>query len=304
MDEVGELPPELQRRLLNALENKTFHRMGASENSPPRDCNVRLVAATHCDLKEMVSQKLFREDLYYRLHESELTVPRLRERGEDVVRLAERLLADLSRSRGDSSRQLTPAARRAIASYDWPGNVRQLIGTLNQACTLAQGLSIDVQDLGAAAGSLCSTTGPSTVLPPAPDYVVRSPPTAPQLCEADAPSQKQIETFLISFLRHWHNGAGESADALLAVLGHVGGGKPGKWLRYFRQGLLAGIGDAIEQNKLGDKERLELRDAILKEAGSETGRDAWAVAAARLLGAGAKAQPLVKKSKKVVGISL
>jgi len=300
LDEVGELPLEMQLRLLNTLENKTFHRMGASANARPKECDVRLIVATHCNLEEKVSLGQFRADLYYRLEGERFTIPALRERGDDLLRLAAQLLAELSRSTGPVPKHLTPAARKAIASFPWPGNVRELITVLRRASRAADSASVDVHHLALGGGSQGLTAGSTTVLPPAPGYALRATPIT-QPFETDAPNQKQIETFLVSFFKHWRTGAHESKDVLLTVLGQMGGGKPAKWLHYFRQGLLAGVGDSIEQNKLGDRERLDLRDAILSEAGDETGREAWAAAAARLLGAGARAAPLVKKAKEVAG---
>lgn len=301
LDEIGDLPLELQLRLLNAVENATFHRMGASANALPRQCDVRLITATHRDLKEGVRLGAFREDLYFRLGRR-IDVPALRERGEDVLRLADRLLSNLARSIGAPPKQLTIAARKAISSYHWPGNVRELITTLDHAIRMVPGNSIDAGDLGDAAAAPVPTAS-LTVLPPARNSEIRATPTTPRPGEADAPNQKQIERFLVSFFKAWRTGAYESEDVLLTVLGKIGGGKPAQWLHYLRQGLLAGVDDSLEQNRLGDQERSDLRKAILSQAGGETGRDAWAIAAARLLGAGTKAAPLVKKAKEIVGTS-
>jgi transcriptional regulator with PAS, ATPase and Fis domain len=128
LDEVGELPLELQPRLLRALENRRVQRVGGSQY---RSVDLRVVAATNRDLKALVADGRFREDLYFRLGMAVVAVPSLRERSEDIPLLVPRLLEDLGRP----GLQVSNAAYRLLQSHSWPGNVRELKNVL--ACALA-----------------------------------------------------------------------------------------------------------------------------------------------------------------------
>jgi DNA-binding NtrC family response regulator len=109
--------------------------------------NVRIVAATNRDLREMIAEKQFREDLYYRLSMVEIRLPRLAERKEDLPLLARYFIDQFAAEYGKTIRGLTPRAEIVLARYPWPGNVRELRSTLGNACMMADGDLIDVQDL-------------------------------------------------------------------------------------------------------------------------------------------------------------
>jgi transcriptional regulator with GAF, ATPase, and Fis domain len=130
LDEVGELPGDLQAKLLRVLQEGEFEAVG-SERTERVD--VRVIAATHQDLGAMVADGHFREDLLYRLNVFPMHVPPLRERGEDVVMLAERFAGTFSRSLGWSAAALGPADIRRLCSYGWPGNVRELQNVIERA---------------------------------------------------------------------------------------------------------------------------------------------------------------------------
>ena len=145
LDEIGELPLDLQAKLLRVLENGTFYRVG---QSTPTQVNVRIIAATNRDLSQAVKDGAYREDLYYRLRSLVFKLPPLRERGkEDLRLLVQRIIADLSPCDERKSVHLTQGAMETIQAYTWPGNVRELRQTLAQAVTLATGSSITEHDL-------------------------------------------------------------------------------------------------------------------------------------------------------------
>jgi len=155
MDEVGELRLSLQAKLTRAVEERAVRRLGESRE---REINVRLVAATHCDLEAMVREGTFREDLWYRLNVAVVRVPPLRERREDIELLAMHFLRERS-SLAATPRTIrfTEAALAALRRYDWPGNVRQLRAAVERASIETPTDRIDVQHL---APEVLSTTSP------------------------------------------------------------------------------------------------------------------------------------------------
>jgi NtrC-family two-component system response regulator AlgB len=133
LDEIGDIPPSLQAKLLRFLEEKEFERLGENRT---RHANVRMIAATNRDLTDQVRKQLFREDLLYRLNVIELHLPPLRERREDIVRLAERFLAFFAKAARRRAPELSPGAANALLAYDWPGNVRELRNTIERVVIL------------------------------------------------------------------------------------------------------------------------------------------------------------------------
>lgn len=140
LDEIAELPLESQAKLLRVLEEGQFERVGSST---PRTVNVRLVAATHADLRERVANGRFREDLLFRIRVIELEVPALRERDADVLHIADSLLARFALEYGSPARSFDPPTRLAMQTYLWPGNVRELRNVVERAVILASGPAID-----------------------------------------------------------------------------------------------------------------------------------------------------------------
>jgi DNA-binding NtrC family response regulator len=141
LDEVGELPLSVQPKLLRALEQREFHRIGDPHR--PIRVDVRVIAATNRGLSEMVHEGRFRRDLYYRLNVVTLTVPPLRERCDDIDGLIEHFLV----AAGYDGPALTEEARRCLHDYDWPGNVRELGNALEHAMIMAEGKAIEAHDL-------------------------------------------------------------------------------------------------------------------------------------------------------------
>ena len=145
LDEIGELPLELQVKLLHVLEAKEIRALGSEQT---RKINVRIIAATNRDLREMATAGKFREDLYFRISGFHLTVPPLRERREDIPALIRYLLARGSERFGVSGKlTIDPDAEEILLGYDWPGNVRELENVLQRATILAEDGRITVADL-------------------------------------------------------------------------------------------------------------------------------------------------------------
>ena len=153
LDEVGELPTDLQAKLLRAIQEKEIRPVGSTRHIP---INVRILAATNRDLEEGVSQGTFRRDLYYRLNVLSLRIPSLRERRQDIPILATHFLERQTRSSGNE-RTLSDDAMQAMLAYDWPGNVRELENCLERACAFTTGPMIHLGDLPAAISQLQGT---------------------------------------------------------------------------------------------------------------------------------------------------
>ena len=145
LDEIGEMPPNLQVKLLRALQEREIRRVGGNQ---PITLNVRVIAATNHDLAQSMQAGRFREDLYYRLNVVAIRLPPLRERREDIPLLAEHFLARAAEGRGRALR-LTPGASERILAYAWPGNVRELENAIQCATILATGEAITSDDLPA-----------------------------------------------------------------------------------------------------------------------------------------------------------
>ena len=133
LDEIGDLDPQVQPKLLKVLEEKRFRRLGEVRD---RQVDVQLVAASHQSLPQLVQEKKFRSDLYFRISTIPLRVPALRERVEDIPILARQLMAGLSNDLGRRGLRLSPEAERALTAYSWPGNVRELRNVLERAALL------------------------------------------------------------------------------------------------------------------------------------------------------------------------
>ncbi len=163
LDEVAEIPMELQAKLLRVLQERTFERVG---DARPVPLDARVIAATHRDLAQMVKQGTFREDLYYRLRVVEIHLPPLRERATDIPVLVEGLLAKITRDLAKEVRYVTPAALAKLGRHGWPGNVRELENTLTRAVVLAKSDVLDetLLPLGSTAAPVADT-GPEDTLP-------------------------------------------------------------------------------------------------------------------------------------------
>ena len=144
LDEIGELPLAMQSKLLRVLEEKRFVRVGGTQEI---EVNVRIIAATNKDLRAAVAEKTFRDDLYFRIAAVPITIPALRDRGDDVLLLADHFLERFKREFRKPSLTLTEDARSRLRAYTWPGNVRELQNTIERASILASGSEIDADAL-------------------------------------------------------------------------------------------------------------------------------------------------------------
>ena len=144
LDEIGDMPPELQTRLLRVLAEGEFYRVGG--HTPIR-VDVRVIAATHQDLQRAVAEGRFREDLYHRLNVIRIHIPPLRERREDIPRLARHFLAMAARELDVEPKTLSAAVEAHLARLDWPGNVRQLENVCRWLTVMASGQEVQLDDL-------------------------------------------------------------------------------------------------------------------------------------------------------------
>jgi len=144
LDEIGDLPPSIQAKLLRVLQEKVFERVGDLET---RKANVRIIAATNMNLEAAVKERRFRDDLFYRLNVVEIVVPPLRERLEDLLPLAESLLAFFATQNHRHILGFTEEARDAVRRHDWPGNVRELRNAVERAVLLCREERIGVEYL-------------------------------------------------------------------------------------------------------------------------------------------------------------
>jgi two-component system NtrC family response regulator len=145
LDEIGDMPLSLQAKLLRFLQDRVVERVGGRERIP---VDVRIVCATNQDLSKLISRSEFREDLFYRISEVTVNIPPLRERAGDAVVIAQVLMERRAREHGRSLRGFSPDALKAIQTYPWPGNIRELENRISGAVIMAEGKHITVEDLG------------------------------------------------------------------------------------------------------------------------------------------------------------
>jgi DNA-binding NtrC family response regulator len=144
LDEIGEMSISLQAKLLKVIEDGRFRRLGSVQE---RQINIQIITATNQDLEKLISEGLFRSDLYFRLKVLRLITPPLRERNGDALLLARHFLSDFSRRYRKSNLTFSPDAERSIVHHQWPGNVRELRNVVEQAVLLTDGPSIEPSDL-------------------------------------------------------------------------------------------------------------------------------------------------------------
>jgi DNA-binding NtrC family response regulator len=150
LDEIGELPLEAQARLLRVLQENEIRKVGSVQS---KKVDVRLVVATHRDLKQLVIDGDFREDLYYRINVMTLVIPPLRERGNDILELADTILERTCKRLKSPMLKFSPEATQTIASYSWPGNVRELENAIERAVVLAESEYIGAELLAIESGA-------------------------------------------------------------------------------------------------------------------------------------------------------
>ncbi len=193
LDEIGDMPLTMQAKLLRAIQEHTVTRLGSET---PIRVSVRLICATHEDLRQLVEAGRFREDLYYRINVISLRIPPLRERREDILWLAKRFAGQQSAKRpGGASYSFTPSAERALLSHPWPGNIRELKHCIERACILAGRSQLGPEAL------FGESSAPLSALPSSGDTL---------LAHLDACEKRYVEQALAA--HGWR--VGETADYL------------------------------------------------------------------------------------------
>ena len=144
LDEIGEMPPTMQVKLLRVLQDRNYRRVGGTEEEAS---NIRVIAATNRDLAKSVSEGKFREDLFYRLNVIPVKMPALRDRAEDIPLIAEHFLAKYNREMSKAIESFSPEAMAALCAYPWPGNVRELENTVERAVALESGRQVELAAL-------------------------------------------------------------------------------------------------------------------------------------------------------------
>ena len=144
LDEIGDVPPFIQVKLLRVLQEREFERLGSNKT---RHIDVRVIAATNRDLREALEQGAFREDLYYRLNVVPINIPPLRERKQDIPFLAEYFLRKLGPDSGSRVERIADAAMRKLVEYHWPGNVRELENVIERSLVMCTGREIEAGDI-------------------------------------------------------------------------------------------------------------------------------------------------------------
>ena len=158
LDEIGDLPPGTQVKLLRVLQERCLQRLGGRETIP---VDVRVLTATHRDLEAAIQQKLFREDLYYRLNVVVITLPALRNRKEDIPELVHYFLHKYGPELGSPNPSIHDPAMDLLQSHPWPGNVRELENVIRKALLLARGYTIHVDDVRAVLNQAANPAGPA-----------------------------------------------------------------------------------------------------------------------------------------------
>jgi transcriptional regulator with GAF, ATPase, and Fis domain len=144
LDEIGEMDLSLQVKILRVIQEKEFERVGGTKT---QKVDVRIVAATNRDLEKEVAKGTFREDLFYRLNVIPINLPPLRERGEDILILAEYFLEKFCAQKGRKNMSISPAAQELLLNYEWPGNVRELENFMERMTILCENTEIQPEDL-------------------------------------------------------------------------------------------------------------------------------------------------------------
>jgi transcriptional regulator with GAF, ATPase, and Fis domain len=160
LDEVGDLPIELQPKLLRVLQEGQLERLGSTRTV---DVDVRVIAATNRDLTEEVRQNRFRDDLYYRLNVFPITLPSLRERGEDIPLLAQHLANRFARAMPKPVRPIPDSVARALQQYDWPGNIRELENVIQRAIILSPDGVISINDISLSSAKPATASAGTTL---------------------------------------------------------------------------------------------------------------------------------------------
>ena len=162
LDEIGDMPLEIQAKLLRVLQEQEFERLGSTQT---QRVNVRVVAATNCDLKQMITDKQFRSDLYFRLNVFPITIPPLRDRREDIPDLVNAFVNRFSARMNRRIEEIPSETLQALVNYDWPGNIREMQNFVERSVILSEGpiLRAPVDTLAQPAANVVKHSGPITL---------------------------------------------------------------------------------------------------------------------------------------------
>jgi len=215
LDEIGDMPLALQAKLLRVLQEQTFERVGGNETI---QTDVRLIAATHRDLKTLSAEGKFRPDLYYRLGVFNIHLPPLRERGDDLRVLVQHYLRSYSREFGRAVREVSPEALQRLISYSWPGNIRELQSVLKQALLRASGPVLLPAFLPEPLGSTGRDEPDSSTreTPGIESWVVRRP-LGPEVRDLYADAHSQLDRLLLPRVMEYTRGSQHQAALLLGI---------------------------------------------------------------------------------------
>ena len=215
LDEIGDMPPSLQAKILRVMQEQAFERVGGNETIRT---DVRLIAATHCDLRALSLAGKFRPDLYYRLSVFTIHLPPLRERGDDLPLLVQHYLRRFSRELGREVRQVAPEAVTRLRDYGWPGNIRELQSVLKQALLRASGpvlLPAFLPDSLRAADAVALPAPPSAE-PGMEMFAVRQR-VEPDAREVYADAHRQLDRLLLARVLEQTRGNLQQAALLLGI---------------------------------------------------------------------------------------
>jgi two-component system, NtrC family, response regulator AtoC len=162
LDEIGDMPLATQAKLLHVVEHGEVMRLGALK---PKKVDVRLIAATHRNLAEMVDKQLFRADLFYRINGIAITIPALRMRRNEILMLAQQFLAQICARMAKPTPRLSPDAQNALLAHPWNGNLRELKNVMDRAALLVQGMEVSASALGLLAANQTPSTPPNAAVP-------------------------------------------------------------------------------------------------------------------------------------------
>jgi two-component system nitrogen regulation response regulator GlnG len=215
LDEVGDMPLALQAKILRLLQEQSFERVGGNETIRT---DVRIIAATHRDLKAWSAEGKFRPDLYYRLGVFTIALPPLRERGDDLPLLVQHFLRRFSKELGREVREVAPEALERLGRYSWPGNVRELQSVLKQALLRASGPVLLPAFLpGALAGpSNAAPTPPAAEGPALETFVLRQP-IASEARDLYAEMHRQMDRYLLPRVLEHTRGNVQQAALVLGI---------------------------------------------------------------------------------------
>jgi two-component system nitrogen regulation response regulator GlnG len=212
LDEIGDMPPTLQAKVLRLIQEQLFERVGGNESVKT---DVRLIASTHRDLKTLSAEGEFRADLYYRLSVFTIHLPPLRERGEDVPMLVQHFVRRFGRELGKDVQEITPEAMQLLSNYSWPGNIRELQSAIKQALLHAHGsvlLPSFLPDFSAGSVESVEPPGLNVEL----ESFIRQR-LKPDSRDLYAEAHGQLDRFLLSHVLEYTGGSQHQAARLLGI---------------------------------------------------------------------------------------